>query len=179
VLLSRVPSQKISLGKKIVDVEETDDKVTVPCSDNSTYSGTILVGADGAYSAVRSNMYKAMSELKILTKVDSEDMVAGFVCLVGVTNPLDPEAFPVLKNGQCNAEFTIGDVNHIVSPDKAPKAKTNVSDHFFFVLEASGFCFAPQETKSHGHSWPNFQVRRRPRNIGFPIQSGVQKRTRP
>lgn len=74
-----------------------------------------MIGADGAYSAVRQNIYKVMSEKGILPKTDSEDLEAGFTCMVGVTEPLDLEKYPLLKNGKCNSEFVLGSVSHSVS----------------------------------------------------------------
>ncbi|KAG0052603.1 hypothetical protein BGZ83_002373 [Gryganskiella cystojenkinii] len=38
-----------------------------------------------------------MSEKGILPKIDSEDLVAGYTTMVGVTKPLDPEKYPQLK----------------------------------------------------------------------------------
>ncbi|KAG0049674.1 hypothetical protein BGZ83_005508 [Gryganskiella cystojenkinii] len=107
LMLSRVPPGKISFGKKILRVEENEEtgKVIVHCSDNSAYQGDILVGADGAYSAVRQNIYKQMTEKGILPKVDSEDLVAGYTCMVGVTNELDIEKYPMLDDPNNNSEF--------------------------------------------------------------------------
>ncbi|KAF9151514.1 hypothetical protein BGX20_005390, partial [Mortierella sp. AD010] len=53
VILRKVPAHKISMGKKVLRTKEHDNKVIVYCSDNTEYEGRILVGADGAYSAVR------------------------------------------------------------------------------------------------------------------------------
>ncbi|GJJ71386.1 hypothetical protein EMPS_03736 [Entomortierella parvispora] len=105
LLLSRIPPSKISLGKKVLRVEEKDDKVIIHCSDGSAYRGDILVGADGAYSAVRQNIYRDMKEAGVLPKADSEDLVAGYTCIVGVTDPLDLEKYPMLKSPDCNSEF--------------------------------------------------------------------------
>jgi 2-polyprenyl-6-methoxyphenol hydroxylase-like FAD-dependent oxidoreductase len=69
----------------------------VRCSDNSSYHGDILVGADGAYSAVRQNLYKSLKEDHKLPSSDDVSLPFGCVCLVGQTIPLDPEEFPHLK----------------------------------------------------------------------------------
>ncbi|KAF8949044.1 hypothetical protein BGZ46_005223, partial [Entomortierella lignicola] len=56
ILRRQVPAHKISMGKKVLRIKEESDKVTVNCSDNTTYYCSIVVGADGAYSAVRQSM---------------------------------------------------------------------------------------------------------------------------
>ncbi|KAG0011321.1 hypothetical protein BGZ82_003050 [Podila clonocystis] len=46
-----VPRERILLGKRVLSSIQNEDSVLVRCSDNSSYQGDILVGADGAYSA--------------------------------------------------------------------------------------------------------------------------------
>ncbi|KAK0621002.1 hypothetical protein B0T14DRAFT_522548 [Immersiella caudata] len=50
---------KLLPNKKVISVSPTPDGVTVTCADGSTYTGTIVVGADGAHSTVRSQMRNA------------------------------------------------------------------------------------------------------------------------
>lgn len=50
---------KLLPNKKVVDVSTTPDGVTVTCADGTTYSGSLLVGADGAHSKVRTLMRTA------------------------------------------------------------------------------------------------------------------------
>ncbi|KAF9381390.1 hypothetical protein BGX21_002115 [Mortierella sp. AD011] len=97
ILLKRVPEHKISFKKKVLRTEEKEGKVHIHCSDNTTYSGDILVGADGAYSGVRQNMYKLMDEKGILPKVDLEDFRINYTTIVGVATPSNPEKYPKLK----------------------------------------------------------------------------------
>ncbi|KAF9367249.1 hypothetical protein CPB97_006015, partial [Podila verticillata] len=61
--------------------------------------------ADGAYSAVRQNLYKT---LKLKSKLPSSDDVTlpfSCVCLVGQTVPLDPEVFSQVQGdlAQCHS----------------------------------------------------------------------------
>ncbi|KFH70608.1 hypothetical protein MVEG_03458 [Podila verticillata NRRL 6337] len=94
LLFNSIPRERILLGKRVLSLTQNETSVMVACSDSSSYHGDILVGADGAYSAVRQNLYK---ELKVAHKLPSSDDVTlpfSCVCLVGQTVPLDPEEFP-------------------------------------------------------------------------------------
>lgn len=53
--------------------QQHDNGVKIRCSDNRTHHGDILVGSDGAYSAVKQHMYK---ELRVLKKLPASDDVA-------------------------------------------------------------------------------------------------------
>ncbi|KAF9350056.1 hypothetical protein BGX26_011705 [Mortierella sp. AD094] len=98
ILLRRVPPHKISFKKKVLRTEEKEGKVHIHCSDNTSYAGDILVGADGAYSGVRQSMYKCMEENGILPKSDLEEFSIGYTTIVGVATPSDPEKYPQLKD---------------------------------------------------------------------------------
>ncbi|KAI1286535.1 hypothetical protein EDD11_000296, partial [Mortierella claussenii] len=97
LLLSKIPPEKILMNKKIVSTKQDDQKVTLECEDGSSYDGDILIGADGAYSTVRKCLYKELASRKELPPSDSEDLLHGHICLLGTTEPVDPEIFPVLK----------------------------------------------------------------------------------
>ncbi|KAF9425487.1 hypothetical protein BGZ76_003213, partial [Entomortierella beljakovae] len=60
ILRRRVPNEKISFKKKVLKTEEKEGKAIIHCSDNTSYIGDILIGADGAYSGVRQSLYKEM-----------------------------------------------------------------------------------------------------------------------
>ncbi|GJJ74382.1 hypothetical protein EMPS_06740 [Entomortierella parvispora] len=108
LLLRQVPKDRILLSKKILKVEEEDDKVFIHCSDNSSYEGDVLVGADGAYSAVRQSIFKDMNQQGILPKEDLEDLIAGYTAAVGITEPMDPEKYPQLKDkSNCHFEVVV------------------------------------------------------------------------
>ncbi|GJJ71374.1 hypothetical protein EMPS_03724 [Entomortierella parvispora] len=97
LMLRQVPAEKILMSKKVLKVEEEDSKVHIHCSDGTSYMGDILVGADGAYSAVRQAAYKEMAAEGTLPKEDAADLVAGYTTMVGVTSAVDPEKYPQLK----------------------------------------------------------------------------------
>ncbi|KAG0003373.1 hypothetical protein BGZ65_001771 [Modicella reniformis] len=108
LLLTRVPREKISFNKKVVWVLQNKEGVMIRTSDNETHHGDILVGADGAYSAVRQNIYKDLTKKGELPASDAGGFKMGFICMVGTTNPLDPEEYPELKDDHCHFKTHIG-----------------------------------------------------------------------
>ncbi|KAF8978206.1 hypothetical protein BGZ46_006724 [Entomortierella lignicola] len=98
ILRNRVPENKINFKKKVVRTEEKNGKVIIHCSDDTSYTGDILVGADGAYSGVRQNMYEQMDKKGILPKSDLEDFSINYITVVGVTSPFNLEKYPRLKD---------------------------------------------------------------------------------
>lgn len=85
------------MGKKVMSLLQNENGVMIRCSDNSTYHGDILVGADGAYSAVRQHLFSDLKKKRSLPSSDDAPLPYSFVCLVGQTHSLDPEEFPDLK----------------------------------------------------------------------------------
>ncbi|KAF9135947.1 hypothetical protein BGW39_009921 [Mortierella sp. 14UC] len=108
LLQSRIPAHKIHYNKRVVRIEETDKQAKIFCQDNTSYSGTIVVGADGAYSNVRQHMYKEMAAEGTLPKVDAMPLRYDYNCLVGVTEPLDPAKYPVVEEKYCEFEICLG-----------------------------------------------------------------------
>ncbi|KAF9582041.1 hypothetical protein BGW38_000741 [Lunasporangiospora selenospora] len=113
IMLSRVPKEKIHWGKRMVSFRQDEKSVEIECQDNLdddasiasgaepatiTFSGDILIGADGAYSSVRRNLYKDMQAKGItLPKSDLAPLHFDSDCVIGVTDVLSAEEFPILK----------------------------------------------------------------------------------
>ncbi|KAF9916419.1 hypothetical protein BX616_003797 [Lobosporangium transversale] len=124
ILLSHVPKEKVHWGKRLVGFKQDDHGVEIECEDllsnndnnnNNTvvYKGDILIGADGAYSSVRRNMYKNMQEEGIvLPKKDLAPLRFDSDCVVGVTDEVSLEDYPALK--QKNGDFYV-----IIGKEKA------------------------------------------------------------
>lgn len=108
LLLSRIPKEKIHYNKRITRIEETSKEATIFCQDDTSYSGTLIVGADGAYSSVRRHMYARMEEEGTLPEVDSVPLSYNYDCLVGVTEPLDPVQYPIVESKYCEFEICLG-----------------------------------------------------------------------
>ncbi|KAF9354701.1 hypothetical protein BGX26_007464 [Mortierella sp. AD094] len=108
IMRKQVPAHKISMNKKVLRTEEKDDRVIIHFSDNTVCEGDILVGADGSYSAVRQSMYKRLNEKGLLPKEDLEGFQIGYVSMVGVATPEDPEKYPQLKDETSNFAKVLG-----------------------------------------------------------------------
>ncbi|KAG0342757.1 hypothetical protein BG000_001617 [Podila horticola] len=111
-LWKQIPREYIHLGKRILSYTQDDEGVTVNCSSNSSYCGEILVGADGAYSAIRQQLFKDLKKDGKLPASDDVPLPYSCVCLVGQTCTLDPEDFPYLKEPLSQAHFILGDYDY-------------------------------------------------------------------
>ena len=93
LLYSRVPAHKIHLSKKVLSFQQNKDGVMVRLQDGTNAHGDILVGADGAHSAIRQHLYKELAAQGKLPQSDTRDMLKGYICMVGTTDPLDPAKY--------------------------------------------------------------------------------------
>jgi len=110
MLYNKIPAEKIHLGKRVVALKQDADKVSVQCKDDSVYEADILIGADGANSAVRKGLFKVLKTENKLPASDDIALPFNCLCLVGQTGTLDPEAFPELKkeNSTFNSMSAVG-----------------------------------------------------------------------
>jgi 2-polyprenyl-6-methoxyphenol hydroxylase-like FAD-dependent oxidoreductase len=106
--MSHVPSTKIVLGKRIVATTQDDTGVSCHCADSSIYHGDILIGADGAYSAVRQSLYKDLWAHGNLPRQDISPIKLDQVVVVGITEPLSPTDYPMLKEDVCQFRIVLG-----------------------------------------------------------------------
>ncbi|KAI9235459.1 MAG: hypothetical protein BYD32DRAFT_463423 [Podila humilis] len=81
LLLRQVPKENIHMGKKVLSFEQNDLGVMIRCNDNTSYHGDILVGADGAYSAVRQHLFKVLKTEKLLPAADEGALPFDWICL--------------------------------------------------------------------------------------------------
>ncbi|KAG0027284.1 hypothetical protein BGZ82_009046 [Podila clonocystis] len=108
LLLSKIPPSKIHFNKKIMSMMQNKEGVMIRFSDNTHIHGDILIGADGAYSAVRQSLYKQLGDQGLLPATDKEEMTMAYLCMVGTTGPLDPEKYPALKDSHCHFSTHLG-----------------------------------------------------------------------
>ncbi|KAG0041323.1 hypothetical protein BGZ83_002002 [Gryganskiella cystojenkinii] len=95
-LLSKISPEKIQFNKKIVSVMQNTEEVVIRCADGEFHYGDILVGADGAHSAVRQSLFDNMKHERTLPLADEQELNIGYTSLVGTTGPLDPVKFPAV-----------------------------------------------------------------------------------
>ncbi|KAF9123107.1 hypothetical protein BGW39_009255 [Mortierella sp. 14UC] len=89
LLLRQIPPHKVLFNKRVLHTTDTSDGVAITTADKSIYEGDILVGADGACSAVRQHMYGTLKQEGRLPESDQEELPFKSTCLVGQTEPLD------------------------------------------------------------------------------------------
>ncbi|KAF9136053.1 hypothetical protein BGW39_008016 [Mortierella sp. 14UC] len=97
-----VPDHRIHFGRRVLNITEEAEKATIHLSNGDTFDGDIIVGADGAYSAVRQRMYDQLKAKGELPQADHEDLPFSCTCLVGQTKVLDPEQFPIVDFPDCH-----------------------------------------------------------------------------
>ncbi|GJJ71466.1 hypothetical protein EMPS_03816 [Entomortierella parvispora] len=109
LLLRGVPKEKILMKKRVLTMMQGDIGVSVTCADQTVYEGDMLVGADGAYSAVRQALYERMKKNKKLPASDNVPLPFTTTCLVGRTEPLSPTEFPELLEPMSRFRSVKGD----------------------------------------------------------------------
>lgn len=108
ILLSQVPAEKILNEKRIISTTQDDFGVSCHCADGTVYHGDILIGADGAYSAVRQSLYKDLRARGNLPRQDFSPIKLDQVVVVGITEPLNPLTYPLLKEDICQFRIVLG-----------------------------------------------------------------------
>ncbi|KAF9921355.1 hypothetical protein FBU30_008640 [Linnemannia zychae] len=109
ILLSQIPRERITFSKRVLSLSKTKTGTQINCSDNTSYEADIIVGADGAYSSIRQNIYRKMAEMGTLPSSDAKEMAMPYLCMVGTTIPRDPERYPQLKDYHTHIHHVIGD----------------------------------------------------------------------
>ncbi|ORZ04545.1 hypothetical protein BCR41DRAFT_425848 [Lobosporangium transversale] len=109
LLFRQVPSNKIFLGKRVLYIKQRlEDGVQIQFSDNTSAEGDILVGADGAHSTIRQNLYESLKSEDQLPASDDGALPFSCIHLVGQTKPLDPTAYPELTDSRTHFVRVVG-----------------------------------------------------------------------
>ncbi|KAF9920049.1 hypothetical protein FBU30_010219 [Linnemannia zychae] len=112
LILRQIPKERVHLGKKVLSTDQGGNGVLLRFSDSTEAEGDILVGADGAYSAVRQNLYAALKNKNQLPASDALPLPFSTVCVVGQTRPLTTKEFPDIAKVH-------SEVNHIAAKESA------------------------------------------------------------
>ncbi|KAG0259809.1 hypothetical protein DFQ27_003893, partial [Actinomortierella ambigua] len=108
VLLRHIPKEKVLWSKKVVGTSQDEKSVSVFFSDDSTLEGHILVGADGAYSAVRQSMYHNMKDQGIpIPEEDMGKLHFNEYCVLGMTEDIS-EKFPIVSSKDQYLSIVLG-----------------------------------------------------------------------
>ncbi|KAG0275463.1 hypothetical protein BGZ95_008761 [Linnemannia exigua] len=104
VLISKMRFDRVLWGRYVLDVVSGDAGVQVRCANGYVEQASVLVGADGAHSAVRQNLYRNLKDKGLLPKADAEALKFTQNALIGLTNPLNPSQYPGVSSefGECN-----------------------------------------------------------------------------
>ncbi|KAF9428396.1 hypothetical protein BGZ94_002536 [Podila epigama] len=98
LLWRNIPRENIHLDKNVISTQQNTAGVTIRCDDLTTFHGDILVGADGAFSTVRQQMFRDMKIRGVLPPSDEKSTAAfSCACLVGQTRVLRPDVLPGLQ----------------------------------------------------------------------------------
>lgn len=84
---------KLLPGKKLTDISSGPDGVSVTCADSTSHAGSVLVGADGAYSQVRDLMRTAAVQT-LATTEDEVNEAAPLVTTRGGSKSPSPPSVP-------------------------------------------------------------------------------------
>ncbi|GJJ72578.1 hypothetical protein EMPS_04936 [Entomortierella parvispora] len=122
VLHRHVPKEKILFNKRILAVNDIENRVKIVCSDGSEYEGDIVVGCDGTNSAIRQSTYRRLKEECRLPSSDDMALPYDKICLVGQTPPLDVNDYPELQKEKC-------EMNQMVDLDNMFKWTTFTTVH--------------------------------------------------
>ncbi|KAG0066535.1 hypothetical protein BGZ89_007180 [Linnemannia elongata] len=106
IILGQVPDERIHRGKRMSWMTQGENGVHVKFTDGTECEGDILVGADGAYSAVRKCLYERLKKDNNLPAADAKDLPFSCVCVAGYTDTLDVEKFSFLKDEESSVTNT-------------------------------------------------------------------------
>ncbi|KAG0002698.1 hypothetical protein BGZ80_009618 [Entomortierella chlamydospora] len=108
IILSHLPPHKVQWGRYVLDIVNGNGGVQCRCANGQVEQGDILVGADGAHSAVRQNLYRSLREKNMLPKPDMEPLKFTLNAIMGLTDPMDLEQFPNAGAQFCDVDIIVG-----------------------------------------------------------------------
>ncbi|KFH67359.1 hypothetical protein MVEG_06093 [Podila verticillata NRRL 6337] len=108
ILWRRIPPERLHLGKRMLSMVQGENGVQIYTSDKRVHQGDLLVGADGASSSVRQNMFKELEKLNRLPPEDNVPLPFKFISLIGQTEPLDTNVYKDLLREDSPFQCVVG-----------------------------------------------------------------------
>lgn len=136
LLIGQLNPKRVHYSKQIVSFSQNKDSAEIRCLDDTTYKGDILVGADGAFSRIRTCLFKQVAKKGILPRHDAAlfpsttttpytaagtitgsgddfgstiQSMGSHFSLVGVTDPLDRDRYPGLADAESHCDTIVGE----------------------------------------------------------------------
>ncbi|OQD97285.1 hypothetical protein PENVUL_c084G02008 [Penicillium vulpinum] len=93
---------KILCGKKVKKIDDFEESMTVYTEDGSTYTGDLVVGADGVHSRARTEMWQIAEKMQpgIISNAEKSSLTVQYTCVFGIST-----AVPGLVPGEQVASF--------------------------------------------------------------------------
>ncbi|KAF5016435.1 hypothetical protein F66182_11886, partial [Fusarium sp. NRRL 66182] len=97
ILYTNLPdTTRVKTNSAVIAVEHEEDSIRVHTSDNCSYEGHLVVGADGIHSTTRKEMWRVAKSLgKEQVENNNSMMSITYACVFGISS-----AHPQLKPGQ-------------------------------------------------------------------------------
>ncbi|KAF9202674.1 hypothetical protein BGZ49_007179, partial [Haplosporangium sp. Z 27] len=102
--------------------------------DTNNHNLGSIVGADGAHSDVRQRLFQQLSSEHKLPISDSEEIVNGYICIVGITDTQQLGKFPAMKDSKSHFRQTLDNDNSAWHVTTLPGNRLGwgISSHFTF-----------------------------------------------
>ncbi|KAF9974742.1 hypothetical protein BGZ73_001797 [Actinomortierella ambigua] len=110
ILLEAIPSERIHWNKRVLDVTEYRTSVTVKTQDGMDYDGHIVIGADGAYSAVRQHLFRNLKKRgQPVPESDLENFRFDMIATTGTAKNLDRWMYRALRESSVDMMAIVSD----------------------------------------------------------------------
>ncbi|KAF9120613.1 hypothetical protein BGX30_003081 [Mortierella sp. GBA39] len=108
LLMRQIPIERIHLGKKVLTMDQGGNGVLIRFSDRTEAEGDILVGADGAYSAVRQGLYAKLKKADESSKENDAFRNSEYGPEAVLAMCEEVKDFPVISGG--DHKYTMADL---------------------------------------------------------------------
>ncbi|GAB1319710.1 FAD NAD(P)-binding domain protein [Madurella fahalii] len=106
-------TSKVLVNKSVVDINHEPKGVTAICEDGSSFSGDILIGADGVFSKTRTKMWElAEADYPELVRQDKDCLISEYNCLFGIAKGITQ-----LAPGDQDTSYNINRCNFTIAAE--------------------------------------------------------------